>query len=167
MISSTQVAVSLLGFSTPKIQSGNNFLIEHYAGQVSYAADEFLERNIDQLRDEIMDVLQNSSSETIRNFFPATNTTTPSKIWTSTVVKTFTTQMSSLMRTITSTTPVYIRCIRPNSTSLPDTFDVVLSQNKSKLMALCKGHVMRHGYTHRTRQTVYAIFRAAYECVRS
>ena len=50
-----------------------NFGILHYAGPVFYNVSNFLEKNKDQLHPDIISVLQNSTTDMIRNMFPVDN----------------------------------------------------------------------------------------------
>lgn len=44
------------------------FMVHHYAGEIIYATEGFLEKNRDMLHQEGIDLLRSSSSEFIRSF---------------------------------------------------------------------------------------------------
>lgn len=44
------------------------FMVHHYAGEIVYATEGFLEKNRDMLHQEGIDLLRSSSSEFIRSF---------------------------------------------------------------------------------------------------
>ena len=144
------------GFRVPLVkQSGHAFIVDHYADAVTYTADSFLDRNRDDLRDEVLEVLCDSSHACISRLFPQPEAPN-AKMWSASVVKTFSAQMADLMKTISQTTSLYIRCIRPNSQSLPDLFDDDFVSQQIRANGLVQAaQVMRGGYSHKMQQCVF------------
>lgn len=151
----------LKGFWRPRIQTGNVFVVEHYADDVHYTADEFLERNMDLLREEIVDVMRASTHPAVGAFFPSAVPSSSGKMWTASVVKIFAGEMANLMRTIGDTAVLYIRCIRPNERSAPGIFDMNFVERQVRANGIVQAaNVMRRGYSHRMQQTAFlATFR--------
>ncbi|PVD20173.1 hypothetical protein C0Q70_20668 [Pomacea canaliculata] len=102
---------------THKHFQGTNigFVIHHYAGQVTYDAEGFCERNRDVLFVDLIQLMQSSSVSFIVSLFPedvssltrGRPTTAGSKIKS---------QANQLVETLMKCTPHYIRCIKPNET---------------------------------------------------
>ncbi|XP_066302759.1 unconventional myosin-X-like isoform X5 [Branchiostoma lanceolatum] len=125
-------------FLKPKVAS-RMFGIKHYAGEVYYDTQGFLEKNRDTFRDDILNILQESRSDFIYELFDtdAYGNGTSLKSGTATrqrkkptVSSQFKESLRSLMTTLSAANPFFVRCIKPNSQKLPDTFDpeLVLSQ---------------------------------------
>jgi myosin V len=101
------------------------FCINHYAGPVVYSTLTFVDKNKDELPKESFSLLQTSSNSLVSVLFEApvkpekTNQTVPS------VSSQFKEQLGSLMSKIYSTSPHYIRCLKPNDQNIPDCLDRV------------------------------------------
>ena len=50
------------------VQVDYKFMVHHYAGEIVYATEGFLEKNRDMLHQEGIDLLQSSTSQFIRSF---------------------------------------------------------------------------------------------------
>eukprot|EP01117_Protostelium_nocturnum_P014956 TRINITY_DN574_c0_g2_i1.p1 TRINITY_DN574_c0_g2~~TRINITY_DN574_c0_g2_i1.p1 ORF type:complete len:2184 (+),score=918.74 TRINITY_DN574_c0_g2_i1:142-6693(+) len=116
--------------------SKNTFIIKHYAGDVSYTVTNFLEKNKDTLQEELMDLLTNSGSEFIANLFAEykaekerakkeaeSGGTMKKQTNKATAATKFKEQLLALVATLTSTSPHYVRCLKPNATKSPNEWD--------------------------------------------
>ena len=56
-------------YEKPKTK-GKNFVVKHYAGNVSYESAGFLEKNRDTLGTDMLIAVQTSTDEMIRSLFP-------------------------------------------------------------------------------------------------
>ncbi|CAE7446087.1 XI-2 [Symbiodinium pilosum] len=110
------------------------FVIKHFAGPVSYCTDSFLDKNRDQLSNDLIECVGNSSNQFVANLFRkdpkfaeafAKEEDQPKggKKKKYTVSSEFKEQLSSLMDVVDLTEPHFIRCIKPNPQNLPDLFD--------------------------------------------
>ena len=112
------------------------FGVLHYAGEVTYETASFLEKNRDTLFDELVELVQGSSVEFIAGLFPKGKSSSlclPRCLLTqfadqnSAAKKTVSTQfkeeLNSLMKTLSETSPHYVRCIKPNTEKKPKIFD--------------------------------------------
>lgn len=117
----------------PKREIGK-FGVKHYAGEVVYSVDGFLEKNRDTVQDELYDSVRNSKNDYIQKIFAVEveETSQPGKKAAGklTAGAKFRNQLTSLVTTLGSTTPHYVRCIKSNETK--EAFgwdeDMVLSQ---------------------------------------
>ncbi|KAJ4910820.1 Myosin family protein with Dil domain [Raphanus sativus] len=109
-------------FTKPKL-SRTSFAISHYAGEVTYQADLFLDKNKDYVVAEHQDLLIASSDTFVAGLFPRLAEETSSKTKFSSIGSRFKLQLQSLMETLNSTEPHYIRCVKPNNVLKPAIFE--------------------------------------------
>jgi len=129
-------------FKKPRF-ARSDFTICHYALDVTYQIEGFIEKNKDTVSDELLNLLQNSESEFIRELttLPKPKEDTPppptrpgfkskSKNTKNTLGSIFKASLIELMNTIRSTDSHYIRCIKPNQAKVAFEFEpqMVLSQ---------------------------------------
>ncbi|KAG0518982.1 hypothetical protein BDA96_09G224600 [Sorghum bicolor] len=108
-------------FCKPKL-SRTAFTIQHYAGEVTYQSDHFLDKNRDYVVVEHQELLNASKCSFVSGLFPSVleENTKASK---SSIATRFKWQLQELMETLSSTEPHYIRCIKPNNQLKPTTFE--------------------------------------------
>lgn len=117
------------------------FNIHHFAEKVEYQIDGFLEKNRDTVLEEQLKVLKNSEIDLIAEMFCEETDETkpkgydvkrvntlvaPSKTQTirkKTVGSQFRESLNHLMVALNSTTPHYVRCIKPNDLKAPFRFE--------------------------------------------
>ena len=132
--------------SFPKLQrkgEGPQFTIAHYAGEVRYSTQLFLQKNTDPLHPDLEVLVQRSRNKYLRALFvPKTQVDESplssrrgsggggggggrelvrresSRMFSTTVGTRFKEGVSSLMETISATSVHYVRCIKPNSSAL-------------------------------------------------
>uniref|UniRef100_A0A0E0GS17 Myosin motor domain-containing protein n=1 Tax=Oryza nivara TaxID=4536 RepID=A0A0E0GS17_ORYNI len=109
-------------FAKPKL-SRTDFTIVHYAGDVTYQADFFLDKNKDYVVAEHQDLLNASSCPFVAALFPALPEETAKSSKFSSIGSRFKLQLQSLMETLSSTEPHYIRCVKPNNLLKPAIFE--------------------------------------------
>ncbi|XP_012567542.1 myosin-12 isoform X2 [Cicer arietinum] len=109
-------------FSKPKL-SRTNFTINHYAGDVTYQADYFLDKNKDYVVAEHQALLCASKCTFVANLFPPLPEETSKQSKFSSIGSQFKQQLQSLMETLSTTEPHYIRCVKPNTVLLPGIFE--------------------------------------------
>ncbi|KAF6988950.1 hypothetical protein CFC21_006363, partial [Triticum aestivum] len=119
-------------------ERGKAFTVRHYAGEVAYDTSGFLEKNRDLLH---MDSIQPSVADSQKL----------------SVAMKFKGQLFQLMQRLESTTPHFIRCIKPNNLQLPAIYgqELVLQQLK------CCGvlevvRISRSGYPTRMTHQKFA-----------
>ncbi|ESO90956.1 hypothetical protein LOTGIDRAFT_122399, partial [Lottia gigantea] len=122
-------------FNKPRM-SRTAFVIIHFADQVTYTADGFLEKNRDTVLEEQINILKASEIELVGELFSEggegkkgrekpikQQPKAGSKQHKKTVGSQFRDSLSLLMATLNATTPHYIRCIKPNDEKCAFTFD--------------------------------------------
>uniref|UniRef100_A0ACD5YBY9 Uncharacterized protein n=1 Tax=Avena sativa TaxID=4498 RepID=A0ACD5YBY9_AVESA len=139
-------------FSKPKF-SRSDFTVHHYAGNVTYQTDLFLDKNIDYAVNEHQVLLNASKCPFVSSLFPPVEESAKSTKFTS-IGSSFKQQLQSLLETLSATEPHYIRCIKPNNVLKPAIFE-----NSNVLQQLRCGGVLEAirisclGYP--TRRTFY------------
>ncbi len=109
------------GVSNPHFSvTSTSFCVKHYAGDVIYNVDGFVESNKDTLFKDLILCMQNSQSPFIKDLFPdvvgeKTRPTTAS-------VK-IRGQSADLISTLMKCVPSYVRCIKPNDLKRAGEFD--------------------------------------------
>ncbi|CAL5437955.1 unnamed protein product [Camellia sinensis] len=109
-------------FSKPKL-SRTSFTISHYAGEVSYHSDLFLDKNKDYVVAEHQDLLTASKCPFVVGLFPPLPEESSKSSKFSSIGSRFKLQLQSLMETLSSTEPHYIRCVKPNNVLKPAIFE--------------------------------------------
>ncbi|XP_057868018.2 myosin-9 isoform X2 [Cryptomeria japonica] len=123
-------------FSKPKL-SRTDFTICHYAGDVTYQTDLFLDKNKDYVVAEHQGLLNSSKCSFVAGLFPALPEESSKSSKFSSICTRFKQQLQSLLETLSSTEPHYIRCVKPNSVLKPGIFE-----NHNVLQQLRCGGVM-------------------------
>lgn len=109
-------------FIKPKL-SRTSFTISHYAGEVTYLADQFLDKNKDYVVAEHQDLLTASKCPFVVGLFPPLPLESSKSSKFSSIGSRFKLQLQSLMETLSTTEPHYIRCVKPNNVLKPAIFE--------------------------------------------
>jgi len=133
-------------FRTDQLAKSCTFIIDHYAGQVTYDTNEWLYKNKDPLENDLELCISSSKNQTLGTLFRdfALNTaafaaaaeggkqTTTKKVAAmfTTVGTAYQEQLNALMDTLGNTNPHFVRCIIPNHKKVPGDIDdnIVLDQ---------------------------------------
>ncbi|XP_054564952.1 unconventional myosin-XIX [Eptesicus fuscus] len=120
-----------------KLSREPSFIVVHYAGPVRYHTAGLVEKNKDPVPPELTRLLQQSQDPLLKVLFPTDpeeksqeEPSGKSRTPVLTVVSRFKASLEQLLQVLHSTTPHYIRCIKPNSKGQAQTFlrEEVLSQ---------------------------------------
>uniref|UniRef100_A0ACD5VSH5 Uncharacterized protein n=1 Tax=Avena sativa TaxID=4498 RepID=A0ACD5VSH5_AVESA len=147
-------------FAKPKL-SRTAFTIQHYAGDVTYQSDHFLDKNKDYVVAEHQELLNASRCSFVSVLFPPAPEENTKSSKSSSIATRFKMQLHELMETLSSTEPHYIRCVKPNSVLKPAIFENtnVLQQLRCSgvleaIRISCAGYPTRklfHDFLHRFR----------------
>ncbi|XP_007946119.1 unconventional myosin-XIX [Orycteropus afer afer] len=136
----TRIETALAGspcLGQNKLSWEPSFIVVHYAGPVSYHTAGLVEKNKDPIPPELTTLLQQSQDPLLKVLFPTNpkeksqeEPSVQSRAPMLTVVSKFKASLEQLLQVLHSTTPHYIRCIKPNSQGQAQTFvrEEVLSQ---------------------------------------
>lgn len=163
-------------YSRPRMSS-MEFGIRHYAGQVWYTVDGFLDKNRDTLRPDVLDLLATSKIGMISRMFNDLRSTTEltktynrgdgrfitMKPRAPTVATRFQNSLTSLLETMSRCQPWFIRCIKPNNDKAAMKFDMsVVLQQLRYSGVLETVRIRQIGYSARMK---YGNFVARYRCL--
>ena len=120
-------------FGKPKT-SQTAFTLAHYAGDVTYETDFFLEKNKDFVVAEHVSLLGQSGcamlgaifaqpTEGVVNESSSASRVSKSAMKFSSIGAAFKTQLNDLMRKLNTTEPHYVRCVKPNGRNVPSDFE--------------------------------------------
>ncbi|KAM2542693.1 hypothetical protein TB2_022090 [Malus domestica] len=123
-------------FNKPKL-SPTDFTICHYAGDVTYQTEFFLDKNKDYVVAEHQALLSASKCSFVSGLFPLLPEESAKQSKFSSIGSQFKQQLQSLLETLSAIEPHYIRCVKPNNQLKPAIFE-----NSAVLQQLCCGGVM-------------------------
>lgn len=136
----------------------NNFGVKHYAGEVQYDVRGILEKNRDTFRDDLLNLLRESRFDFIYDLFEHVSSRNNqdtlkcgSKHRRPTVSSQFKDSLHSLMATLSSSNPFFVRCVKPNMQKMPDHFDQAVVLNQLRYSGMLE--------TVRIRKAGYAVRR--------
>lgn len=141
----SQMLTSNKSYKRPSKFNADTFIIKHYAGEVEYEIDGFVEKNKDTVSDLITQTLAKSTVPLIAKLFqpkeeekvaePAKGGKQPfgasnqrmatqgSGLKGNSLSNQFRQQLIDLVTVLKESSPRYIRCIKPNSKFSPDLFE--------------------------------------------
>ncbi|KAM4046556.1 unconventional myosin-Ia isoform 2-T2 [Anomaloglossus baeobatrachus] len=148
---------------TDKTLLDNAFRVEHYAGQVTYIVDGFLDKNNDLLFRDLSQAMWKSKHELLRSLFPEGDPKSTSLKRPPTVGFQFKGSVSTLMKNLYAKNPNYIRCLKPNGTKKASLFEDILVKTQVCYLGLLENvRVRRAGYAYRQE---YSSFLDRYKMV--
>ena len=148
---------------------GQGFVVKHYAGDVEYRTQGWLEKNKDPINEAVARLLAHSEISAIATLFSEYGEDTVStgvlkKVKRGafrTVGQRHKEQLGQLMHQLSSTQPHFVRCIVPNSEKRPGKFEVRLVLDQLRCNGVLEGiRIARLGYPNRHS---FSEFRTRYE----
>lgn len=157
-------------FASKSQQVNLTFSIQHYAGLVEYSANDFLEKNKDELPKETTELLLNSSykfvvtlagllseSSSEKSNTPAKSNSQQNRnfqrgksMLRESVGSQFCSQLRDLRSRIGDTSPHYIRCLKPNDDLIPYNFQPLVIADQLRCAGVLEAiRVSRIGFPHR------------------
>ena len=169
----TEKLHSLWDRKSPKYRPsrlGQGFLLTHYAAEVEYSTEGWLEKNKDPLNDNITRLLGASTDKHVAGLFadctdsdddPGATRSRVKKGLFRTVAQRHKEQLSSLMAQLHSTHPHFVRCIIPNHKKRPKQLSAPLVLDQLRCNGVLEGiRIARTGFPNRLP---FSEFRQRYE----
>ncbi|NXF42259.1 MYO1G protein, partial [Nyctibius bracteatus] len=128
-----------------------DFRIKHYAGDVTYSVEGFLDKNKDTLFQDFKRLFYNSADPVVRAMWPdgeqSVTEVTKRPLTTGTLFKN---SMVALVENLASKEPYYVRCIKPNEHKSPTLFDAERCGHQVAYLGLLENvRVRRAGFAYR------------------
>jgi myosin-5 len=144
------------------------FVVKHFAGPVCYDATNFLDKNHDVIRGDIVKIVKSSTNPLVSHLMPffrvddtdtennapnksprgGASSSAASKV--QTLGAEFRKQLEELMTNIGTTSPHYIRCIKPNTENKGGVFDAALVLGQLRCGGVLEAvRVTRAGFPNR------------------
>ncbi|CAK6437606.1 unnamed protein product [Pipistrellus nathusii] len=130
-------------YSKPKMPLPE-FTIRHYAGKVTYQVHKFLDKNHDQVRQDVLDLFIRSRTRVVARLFsshapqaapqrPGKSSSVTRLHKAHTVAAKFQQSLLDLIEKMERCNPLFVRCLKPNHKKEPGLFeaDVVMAQLRS------------------------------------
>ncbi|TVU30294.1 hypothetical protein EJB05_21904 [Eragrostis curvula] len=149
-------------------ERGKAFAVRHYAGEVAYDTSGFLEKNRDLLHMDSIQLLAKCKSSLPQMFaskilaqsdasISAPNRSSAADSQKLSVAMKFKGQLFQLMQRLESTTPHFIRCIKPNNLQLPAIYEQGLVLQQLKCCGVLEVvRISRSGYPTRMTHQKFA-----------
>ncbi|KAK3054351.1 class II myosin [Extremus antarcticus] len=125
------------------------FIIKHYAGEVSYAVDGMTDKNKDQLLKDILNLCAQSSNQFVHTLFP-NEVDQDNRRRPPTAGDKIKASANDLVTTLMKCTPSYIRTIKPNENKSPTEYNSPNVLHQIKYLGLQENvRIRRAGFAYR------------------
>ncbi|XP_057676304.1 unconventional myosin-Ic-like [Corythoichthys intestinalis] len=142
------VTHKLANGKTRKVMSREEFRLLHYAGEVNYNVNGFLEKNNDSLNRTVKEVVCQSDNRIISQCFSREEVMDQKRP--QMAATHFKNSLLKLMENLMTKEPSYVRCIKPNDVKQPGHFDEVLVRHQVRYLGLMENlRVRRAGFAYR------------------
>mmetsp|Transcript_16719 Transcript_16719/g.24978 ORF Transcript_16719/g.24978 Transcript_16719/m.24978 type:complete len:1181 (+) Transcript_16719:58-3600(+) len=132
-----------------QVAGSDAFIVKHYAGDVTYTAYGFCDRNKDILNNDLIGLSQCSNSQFIVGLFPEDVSAKQNKRPTSSAFK-IKQSIGLLTKALSLCHPHYIRCIKPNEKKAGNMWDAKICLHQVRYLGLLENvKVRRAGYAYR------------------
>ncbi|XP_075444251.1 unconventional myosin-Ig isoform X3 [Ascaphus truei] len=139
-------------FATDKsMEFKRDFRIKHYAGNVTYSVEGFIDKNKDTLFQDFKRLMYNSKDPVLRDMWPegqlSISEVTKRPLTAATLFKN---SMVSLVENLACKEPYYVRCVKPNDQKSPVLFDDQRCRHQVEYLGLLENvRVRRAGFAYR------------------
>ncbi|XP_038664810.1 unconventional myosin-Id-like [Scyliorhinus canicula] len=133
------------------MEFSKHFRIKHYAGQVTYSVEGFIDKNKDTLYQDFKRLMYNSSNPVLKDMWPdgqlSITEVTKRPLTAATL---FRSSMIALVVNLECKEPYYVRCIKPNDQKSPVIFDYERCRHQVEYLGLLENvRVRRAGFAYR------------------
>lgn len=139
----------------PKFAGAMKFGVRHFAGEVTYTVEGFLEKNVDKPPDEAPTLFQASKLSCLSEIGNKIASELAEGGGKSKKVKTvssnFRSSMAALMEMVNTAEPHFIRCVKPNKEKVPEKFTSTLTMEQLRSSGVFEAvRIRQSGYAART-----------------
>ncbi|XP_055082304.1 unconventional myosin-Ic-like isoform X2 [Periophthalmus magnuspinnatus] len=144
------VTHKLANGKTRRVMNREEFRLLHYAGEVNYNVNGFLDKNNDSLNRNLKEVMCQSDNHILSHCFRREEVFDQKR--SEMAATQFKNSLLKLMEILMSKEPSYVRCIKPNDCKQPGRFDEILIRHQVKYLGLMENlRVRRAGFAYRRR----------------
>eukprot|EP00054_Salpingoeca_dolichothecata_P020144 m.126631 g.126631 ORF g.126631 m.126631 type:complete len:1134 (+) comp23507_c0_seq9:802-4203(+) len=152
---------STADYQSRKAMKRNEFQIMHYAGDVVYCVDGFLDKNNDLLFRDLKMAMSSSTNKIVSSCYPPAELESRKRPLTAGTQ--FKNSLNALIDILMVKSPSYVRCIKPNHNKSSGQFDDELVTHQVKYLGLMENlRVRRAGFAYRRK---FDIFLDRYKCL--
>eukprot|EP01105_Mastigella_eilhardi_P025689 TRINITY_DN7065_c0_g1_i1.p1 TRINITY_DN7065_c0_g1~~TRINITY_DN7065_c0_g1_i1.p1 ORF type:complete len:1063 (+),score=234.56 TRINITY_DN7065_c0_g1_i1:40-3189(+) len=127
-----------------------SFKLRHYAGDVVYKVEGFMQKNTDSFFSDLSTAVQSSKDPLVAALFPQSQSKDSNKRMPTSIATQFKDALNALISTLMSCQPHYIRCIKPNDLKRPNELDEERVRNQVRYLGLVENvRVRRAGFANR------------------
>lgn len=149
------------GYNERKTIERGEFRLKHYAGDVTYCVNGFMDKNNDLLFRDLKEAMCSSTNCITSKVFPKKEMESLKRP--ETAGTQFKTSLNNLMTILMSKQPSYIRCIKPNDSKKAGVFQDDLVRHQVKYLGLMENlRVRRAGFAYRRP---FPFFLQRYKCL--
>lgn len=149
------------GYSERKTIQREEFRLKHYAGDVTYNVNGFVDKNNNLLFRDLKEAMCNSTNCITSEVFPKKEMLSLKRP--ETAGTQFKTSLNNLMTILMSKQPSYVRCIKPNDSKKAAVFQDDLVKHQVKYLGLMENlRVRRAGFAYRRP---FPFFLQRYKCL--
>ncbi|KAK6541237.1 class II myosin [Orbilia ellipsospora] len=131
-------------------QRQSQFIIKHYAGDVTYQIEHMTDKNKDQLLRDILELIEGSDNQFLHTIFPQQVSTDTKGRRPPTASDKIKASANDLVNTLSKATPSYIRTIKPNQNKSPKEYDSAAVLHQIKYLGLQENvRIRRAGFAYR------------------
>ncbi|KAK6332768.1 class II myosin [Orbilia brochopaga] len=131
-------------------QRQTQFIIKHYAGDVTYQIEHMTDKNKDQLLRDILELIEGSDNQFLHVIFPQQVSTDNKGRRPPTASDKIKASANDLVNTLSKATPSYIRTIKPNQNKSPKEYDTAAVLHQIKYLGLQENvRIRRAGFAYR------------------
>lgn len=129
-------------------RSSNHFILEHFAGPICYNINGFTEKNKEFITRDLIFAMQSTTDSLLKSMFSDMGTDLKKRPNTASfkILK----NIEALMKSISERETHYIKCIKPNDSKSPKTFDPKITIQQIRYLGLKEIVLLRRsGYFYR------------------
>ncbi|OWK57886.1 Unconventional myosin-XV [Lonchura striata] len=152
------------------------FTIKHYAGKVTYQVHKFLDKNYDQVRQDVLDLFISSRTKVVANLFFGhaqvmarqrslirRSSTRTRRYKAPTVAARFQQSLLELVERMERCNPFFVRCIKPNNKKEPGLFEADVVKTQLRYSGILETiRIRKEGYPIRIP---FLVFIDRYRCL--
>jgi len=133
-------------FIKPKFTGGTTFGIHHFAGDVQYTTEGFLEKNFASQPPEVVEMMEGSTLDVVKVLAedpdgpPAAGGKAAKK---KTVSSNFRSSLHNLIEKFQDAKAHFIRCVKPNMNKVPDVIDAPMTMDQLRLSGVMEAIKIR------------------------